>query len=282
MEEKIYSATNDLIFKKVFGENKIVVQDFLSSILRMPKDEFEIIYYENPFMNIGDVADDKIGILDVKLKTKSGMVADIEMQVEYMEGMQKRIVWYTSKMITEQLKSGESYNELKKVICIVIAANHIMIKENNRRHNRFLMRNDENDAILHDITEVDILELLKKETPNESPELKKWVDFFNAKTTDKLEKLSKSKDAAISKAANSVLDLNRDEEVRIKAEQRENALRMYKTETELREQKGIKIGEAIGEQKEKIKIAKNLLNMGLDINQITQATGLSAEEIEKL
>lgn len=274
MNEKIYTATNDLIFKKVFGENEIIVQDFLSSILKIPKDEFEIIYYENPFMNISDVADDKIGILDIKIKTKSGMLCNIEMQVEYMEGMRKRIVWYMSKMITEQLKSGESYNNLKKVICIVIAANHIIVKENNRRHNRFLMRNDENDAILHDITEVDILELLKKETPNESPELKKWVDFFNAKTTDKLEKLSESKDSAISQAANAVLDLNRDEEIRVKAEQRENALRMYKTETELSEQKG--------RQEEKIEIAKSLKNAGMKSEFISQHTGLTAEEIEKL
>ncbi|WP_405374944.1 hypothetical protein, partial [Pseudobutyrivibrio sp.] len=41
-------------------------------------------------------------------------------------------------------------------------------------------------------------------------------------------------------------------------------------------------GVAEGEQKEKIRTAKNLKQLGVDIETIAQATGLPKEEIERL
>ncbi len=118
---------------------------------------------------------------------------------------------------------------------------------------------------------------MSKKTLSEIPAFKKWVNFFKDKTIEEIEKLSYpdySKDDEVSRVARIFMVLAMTEEERIRAEQRENALRMYKTEIELREQKG--------RREKAIEIAKNLLNMGLDINQIAQATGLSAEEIEKI
>jgi predicted transposase/invertase (TIGR01784 family) len=45
---------------------------------------------------------------------------------------------------------------------------------------------------------------------------------------------------------------------------------------------GIQIGEVIGIQIGVKKTAKNLLKMGLSFEQISEATGLSIEEIEEL
>jgi predicted transposase/invertase (TIGR01784 family) len=41
-------------------------------------------------------------------------------------------------------------------------------------------------------------------------------------------------------------------------------------------------GEAIGAQNQKVEIAKKLLGMGLDIEKVQEATGLTKEEIEAL
>lgn len=49
---------------------------------------------------------------------------------------------------------------------------------------------------------------------------------------------------------------------------------------------GIKIGEKRGEErgieKKAIETAKNLLEMGIDVDMIAKATGLKKEEVEKL
>ena len=48
------------------------------------------------------------------------------------------------------------------------------------------------------------------------------------------------------------------------------------------EARGIEKGEKIGENKKAIEVARNLLKMGLTVEQVAQGTGLSIEEIKKL
>ena len=57
---------------------------------------------------------------------------------------------------------------------------------------------------------------------------------------------------------------------------------IMQTLAEQLKQEGIKIGEEKGKVKKAIETAENLLEMGIDIDLISKATGLSKEEIEKL
>ena len=45
---------------------------------------------------------------------------------------------------------------------------------------------------------------------------------------------------------------------------------------------GLKEGMAKGERAKQLEIAKNLIKLGINIDDIIKATGLSKEEIEKL
>ena len=47
-------------------------------------------------------------------------------------------------------------------------------------------------------------------------------------------------------------------------------------------EKGLKKGKEEGKKEEKIDIAKNMLKLNVDVNIISQSTGLSIEEIDKL
>jgi predicted transposase/invertase (TIGR01784 family) len=57
---------------------------------------------------------------------------------------------------------------------------------------------------------------------------------------------------------------------------------IMQTLAEQLKQEGIKIGKKEGIEEKAIETAKNLLEMGIDIDKIAKATGLSQEEIEKL
>lgn len=297
MQHKIFPATNDVVFKKIFGDmnNKEVIKGFLSSILNIPKEEYELLKIESPFLNISDSATDKIGILDVKLSTKNKKIIDIEIQVARMKHMRERVLYYLSKMTLDQIGAGENYDKIQKVISIIIAADHILIKENNNQHNRYLLCDKETGSTFTDKMEVNTLDLMKKADPKTSdPNITKWVDFFNAKTEEELEMIHNMPDSAVKQAAKIVLEVNQDKEVRIKAEQRENALRVYNTEIEASKQsgikegikqgmeKGIKQGMEKGKQSEKIEIAKSAIKMGLSNGQIQILTGLTSEEINNL
>ena len=281
MQHKIFPATNDVVFKKIFGDmnNKEVIKGFLSSILNIPKEEYELLKIESPFLNISDSATDKIGILDVKLSTKNKKIIDIEIQVARMKHMRERVLYYLSKMTLDQIGAGENYDKIQKVISIIIAADHILVKENNNQHNRYLLCDKETGSTFTDKMEVNTLDLMKKADPKTSdPNITKWVDFFNAKTEEELEMIHNMPDSAVKQAAKIVLEVNQDKEVRIKAEQRENALRVYNTEIEASKQSGIRQGK----QSEKIEIAKSLLDDGMNINFISKHTGLTINEIENL
>ena len=269
MMDRIFPATNDVIFKKIFGDikNKSVIKGFLSCILDLPEDEYDVL----EVLNIDNGVDGKTGILDVKLRTKTEKVIDIEVQVAKVNYMRERILYYLSKLTVDQIGSGEGYDKIQKVVCIVIAADHILVKENDKLHNRYRLYDPETGSTFTDKMEINTLDLMKRADPKTvDPEVHEWVKFFNARTKDTLEMAQSSKIEAVKKAANIALKVNADDKTRIEAEQRENAVRSYQTDMEASRKEG------------KIEVAKSSLKIGLDYETISAITGLSVEEIEKL
>ena len=65
--------------------------------------------------------DDKVGILDVKVKIDNHINCDIEMQVVDQKNIEKRILFYCSKMYVQSIKSGKDYINLEKSIAILIS-----------------------------------------------------------------------------------------------------------------------------------------------------------------
>ncbi|HCC36316.1 MAG TPA: hypothetical protein DEQ14_01135 [Treponema sp.] len=59
-------------------------------------------------------------MLDVKVKTETGKVIDIEIQVNPVLNIGKWLSFYKSKLIVEQIGEGESYSVIQQVICICI------------------------------------------------------------------------------------------------------------------------------------------------------------------
>ena len=82
-----------------------------------------------------------------------------------------------------------------------------------------------------------------------------------------------------------VKKLNQDPEVLdviIENEDEIIANSMYEKGIQLGKSQGIQLGEKNGIKKEKVEIAKNLLNMKMPVDKIVEATRLSKEEIQKL
>ena len=88
--------------------------------------------------------------------------------------------------------------------------------------------------------------------------------------------------------------ISQDKQKRLEYEARQKAILdynqfMYEAEQRGKEQgekigreQGEKIGREQGEKEKGIQIAKNLLSLGLDVNTIMTATGLSLQDIEVL
>ena len=272
MNNKILSPMSDLIFKILMGsENSIdILTDFLLAVLNLAPDEYDEITIANPFL-LQEYKGDKLGILDVKLKLKSGKVINVEVQVDHMPFMESRILFYVSKLVTEQIGESDQYDKIKRVISIIIT-DHMLVKNSEKYHHNFGLYDIESKRLLTDALEVHTLEIPKArkvsdDTKNES--LLNWMKFFDAKTKEELDMLAE-KSPVMKKATIRLMELSADEKAR----------QLY--ESRLKERRDNYAREQGAVMQNSLTIAKNLLNTRLSIEEIVNATGLTYAEIEAL
>lgn len=80
-----------------------------------------------------------------------------------MKGLEKRVIYYNAKMITEQINDGELYAQINPVINIIIT-NQRFIKDSEDYHHHFTFSDLEKSIIFSDVTEAHTLELPKLPT----------------------------------------------------------------------------------------------------------------------
>lgn len=107
----LMSPTVDYCFKELLAYPEIR-KGFVAAILNKSPEEIEETTLL-PTILSKDTEDGKYGILDVRIRMKNGSQIDLEMQVTPFAFWDKRIVFYLSKMYTEQIKEGDKF-ETKK------------------------------------------------------------------------------------------------------------------------------------------------------------------------
>jgi len=247
-----------------------ILTDFLLAVLNLSPDEYIDISITNPFL-LQEYKGDKLGILDVKLKLKSGKVINIEVQVDPMPYMESRILFYVSKLITEQINESEQYDKIKRVVSIVIT-DHPLIKQSDNYHHHFRLCDLQRNVILTDALEIHTLEVPKTRSLSadaENSQLLNWMKFFDAKTEEELNVLAE-KNPIMKKATLRLVELSVDE----KARQLYEARLKERRDNYAREQGAI--------QKTAYAIAANALRKGMSVEDIADITGLSHSEIESL
>ncbi len=119
---KFVDIKNDIAFRKIFGNDKKkeILISFLNAILHLESDKrIAFITIANPFQ-MPILPTMKTSIIDVKATDFKGNTFIIEMQVADIIGMDKRLLYYTSKEYSQQIVSGDKYTELNPVIFIGI------------------------------------------------------------------------------------------------------------------------------------------------------------------
>ena len=141
---QILPPTNDWVFKLLFGDerNKSMLIDLLKSFVELPKEDFELTFLDTHLKK--EYEDDKLGILDVKVKTASGKIINIEIQVNPQKFIGNRISFYKSKLIAEQMGEGNKYDVIQKVICICILS-YVLFPQKQEYINYFRYYNSKND-----------------------------------------------------------------------------------------------------------------------------------------
>jgi predicted transposase/invertase (TIGR01784 family) len=79
MNKPFLSPKCDIVFKILFGDGRDIdlLTDFLQSTLDLPAEDYEEVTLADPHLSRENLGD-KLGILDIKVKTRSGKVLDVE------------------------------------------------------------------------------------------------------------------------------------------------------------------------------------------------------------
>jgi predicted transposase/invertase (TIGR01784 family) len=274
-ELKPLSPRYDVVFKNIFGEKNIgVLADFLKAVLDLPAEEYQDIRVIDPHL-LRRHKDGKLGILDLRLVTKSGNSVAVELQVAPQPSIWKRMEYYNARLLTDQVDSGDDYDKINRAISILISY-PILVKETEEFHHNFIRHDKRTNITYPDSSEIHILEVQKAKDADESP-LANWLRFFAAETAEEFIMISQTR-PAIAEAWGVVQYLSGDEEARRLAEYEEMARR-----DEADRQKGAyKQGRQEGRQEEKLEVARKLLRKKMPHDDISDATGLSLDEINRL
>ncbi|GHT28215.1 hypothetical protein FACS18942_08450 [Planctomycetales bacterium] len=297
----LFPLKNDFVFKLVFGDKRRVdlLTAFLKSVLDIPADEYKRVDIIDSNVK-KEYRKDKAGILDVKIQTKSGRIVDVEIQVEPEIPLIKRLLFYQSKMITEQIGEGNDYGVIKPVINIVIT-DFTVIHNSPVYHHRFRLYDAANKVELTDMKEIHILELTKLPKKSDMTELFDWLMLIKAQNGEEYEMVAKNK-PVFKKVVAVVKQLSADEQARAEYDKHELWRMDYAASMRNAKKIGLRAGlqqglqrglqrgieEGLqqgiekGTQDRSREIARNSLKEGIAIEVIARLTGLTKQEIKRL
>ena len=268
---ELLKLKNDYTFKRVFGYtgNEEITKGLLNAILKEKVTEVSLNC--NTILE-RDLYDDKLGILDIRAKVNNVVDINVEMQLVDEKNIEKRIIFYLSKMYTQNLKKSHNYSELNKCISILFIDFELeKLKEIPKYLTKWNIREETyGKIILTDVLELYIINLSKIEKYSENTLLDTWVKFISNSEDLNME----NADESIKKAKEVLDEISEDEHEQYLAHLREKYIF---------ERQGIEeAGFDKGSKSKQIEIAKKMKEDNVDIKAIMKYTGLTKEEIEKI
>ena len=297
----IMLPTVDVCFKKLMS-NPAVRKGFISSLLGVDPETIRETTLL-PTILPQDYPDDKLGILDVRIRMDDGRQIDMEMQVAYFEYWDERILFYLSKIFTDQLKKGDPYENLKQ--CIHVSILDFTRFEDDEQYFRTITFCDTKTGKEYtDLMKILILELPKlPESLKTGNNLVKWMRFLNGKSRREFKEMAQT-DKYIGMAYEELEKLSADELEKLEYEAREKAIRDHNSQmgSALRRgfkqgiqrgieqgiqqgiqrgiEQGIQQGIQQGLKEERASLIRNMLKNGVTPESISKMTGISLEAIE--
>ncbi|WP_302272104.1 Rpn family recombination-promoting nuclease/putative transposase [Brachyspira aalborgi] len=283
---------NDFFIRYFFGlkGDEDLLLSFINAIMIDSNfATFKSVEIINPF-NLSEKANNKESIVDLKAITEDGIIVIIEIQTYSTKNFFERTLYYWSKNYSNILKKGEDYPELKPVISINLIDDILFDKNDKRMHTCYLLKEKNTNEILTDHIQLHYVEIPKfDEKADIKRELKNWILFLKSNKEEDMSQLLKE-DTIFEKAMKKYNYFTDNEDLLNEYDKREaylvyqhSLMRDFKEEGfDEGKLEGIKEGKLEGIKENSYAIAKSLKSSGLDNQFISEHTGLSIEEIEKL
>ena len=275
---------NDFFIRYFFGlkGDEDLLLSFINAIMIDSNfATFKSVEIMNPF-NLSEKANNKESIVDLKAITEDGIIVIIEIQTYSTKNFFERTLYYWSKNYSNVLKKGEDYPKLKPVISINLIDDILFDKNDKRMHTCYLLKEKNTNEILTDHIQLHYVEIPKfDEKADIKRELKNWILFLKSNKEEDMSQLLKE-DTIFEKAMKKYNYFTDNEDLLNEYDKREAYLVYQHSLMRDFKEEGFDEGKLEGIKENSYAIAKSLKSSGLDNQFISEHTGLSIGEIEKL
>ena len=267
--------TVDFCFKELMNNEK-VRRGFIAALLRTDPEKIRKTTLL-PTELRREYADDKLGILDVRVLLENGTQIDMEMQVAYFENWDARVVFYLSKIFSDQLKKGEPYENLKQCIHVSIL-DFIHFKNDDECCRKISFCDEVTGEKYTDLMQIQVLELKKLAAKSEHEEnIISWMRFLSGKSREEFEVMAKS-DEYMEEAYDALKKLSADDRAKLEYEAREKAIRDYNSQMSSAVRRGRKQGQLLSQ----LELIQKKCRKGKSLEQIADEMEEEIADIEKL
>ncbi len=271
--------TNDIIFHCLFGTkgNEKITKAFIEKLLNKQVEEIDLDLNLNL---IREHYDDKLGILDVRVKDKDGVNYNIEMQNTSSNTLPERILSYWSRLYNGDLKVGNDYDTLNKTIAILIVNDTIKNLEVIKKfHTKWNLREETyTEIILSDYLEIHIIEL-PKYVQSKDCNSNIWLDFLLK--PNEIRGMEVMEDSKMKKELEIVEEARKKwEEIIADKKIRDRALRLEIARLDYNT--GMNNARKEGRREGVESIVKEMLLKNFTLEIIAEITKLDIKEIEKI
>ena len=300
-KENLLKPKIDVVFHSLFREgNEGITKALISSVI---KEKINDIKLDNDRYVFGKYPEEKLGILDLKATLGDGKICDVEIQLVDNKDTEARFLYYWSRIYSGQLKKGNIYKDLNKVIGIIILdfpLEKTKALENICTEWKITEVTTGLNLVLTEMLQIYIIEISKaKRTLEKEPnnELAQWVLFLDNPNQEEVFKAMET-NKELKEAMKNLDEISQQEELRRVAELREKAIMDEKNalahalEDGKKEglKKGMEIGRAegkaegqiLGKKETQKEIARKMLEKNFSIDEIQNLISLTKDEIEEL
>ena len=283
---------SDLFARYLLGKNgnEDLLTDLVNSTLReFNFEEVKDLEIIDPF-NLSENIDLKESIIDIKAKTKDNQTVIIEIQLYGNIDFLKRIFYYISKNVVNEVKEGENYNNVQKIISINLLDFNLKFGDEGKAHRCFKLIDTKDLNISLDLIQIHILEvkrfieIIKNSTKEElkNNRLLSWMKFFTSDNLELIEDELKEENKIMSKVIEEYRKFTSDDKMMRAYAAREAFLVGQKMMLRREREDGFDEGKLEGIKEGQISMAKSMKKENIDIELIKKITGLTIDEIENL
>ena len=272
---------NDCFVRYLFSDigNENIVLDFINGVMIDSNFKtFSNVEILNPF-NLTKYLDGKESIVDVKCITDDNDTVIIEIQLQGNQYFIGRSLYYWANSYSSLLNKSDNYTKLAPVIGMNIL-DFTIFSDIKDFHSCYLLKEIKHNIILTDHCMLHYIELPKFNLNDfeNKEKIITWIKFFKGENMSNLIKENNIFEE-VEKRCQSFIESDPLINAYRKKEWEDY---FHKGELLTEREEGFEEGKLEGIKDEKYSIAKNLKKSGLDIKFISENTGLSIEEIEKL